>query len=73
MSESSETDAVDSEKQRWTVGIHPCGDPDNWQHRTVKAETEDEAELIAKREARSDGMLDPWVYMVDGPWPGGFE
>ncbi|ELZ05774.1 hypothetical protein [Natrialba aegyptia] len=66
---SSEQSTDDTEQfQTWEIGVHPAGHPDNWEHHHPPAGTEEEARKKAIKQAREDGMTDPCVYMVAGPF-----
>lgn len=52
----------------WEIGVHPAGDPDDWSHYHPRAQSDHEAEREALSEARFDGIEDPQIYMVEGPF-----
>ncbi len=52
----------------WEIGVHPAGQPDEWEHHHPPAETEKEARQKALEQAREDGVTDPHIYMVEGPF-----
>lgn len=55
-------------KCEYEIGVHPAGQPEEWEHYHPKAGTLNEAESLAKGSARHDGMEEPVVYMTSGPF-----
>jgi len=57
----------------WEIGVQQAGDGDFWQHYHPRAESATDAKDRAKKSAVEDGITEPFVYMVAGPFDSGTE
>ena len=52
----------------WEIGVQQAGDRVFWEHYHPHAESPTAAKESAKKSAIEDGLTEPFVYMVAGPF-----